>query len=167
MYHYSVSLVGEQGTGKSSIMKRLVTGEFSDLYKPTVVATQYQVEFFTKDKEKIIFHVAECPGGLIPVDTTDATIVVGDTSNILSVCYLKYLSSHLCSKTPFVLIGNKVDKGNRFLPSLTGFDSVYIPLSSKSNYNYEKPWLTLARILRNNPTLEFTLPPIQPLLAHE
>ena len=59
---------------------------------------------------------------------------------------------HICGKIPIILCGNKVDRKDTFeashitlhrkLPFLYYFD-----ISARSNYNYEKPFLTLARAL--------------------
>ena len=58
----------------------------------------------------------------------------------------------VCPNIPMVLVGNKVDVKNRQVkPKQITFhrkkNLQYIELSAKSNYNFEKPFLYLARKL--------------------
>jgi GTP-binding nuclear protein Ran len=73
-----------------------------------------------------------------------------------------------CPGIPIVIIGNKVDikcknteDGNselscRIINDFPDIHKYYV--SAKSNYNFEKPFLDLARTLLNDPELEFTEP---------
>mmetsp|Transcript_22294 Transcript_22294/g.62611 ORF Transcript_22294/g.62611 Transcript_22294/m.62611 type:complete len:153 (-) Transcript_22294:179-637(-) len=84
----------------------------------------------------------------------------------------------VCENIPIVLCGNKVDCKDRLVkgkviasylqgPSAEGDqdnDKVskyanYYDISVRSNYNFEKPFLLLARRLTNNPNLEFVPAP--------
>jgi GTP-binding nuclear protein Ran len=62
------------------------------------------------------------------------------------------LSCRVCENIPIVLCGNKVDVKNRQVkPKQVTFhrkkNLQYYEISAKSNYNYEKPFLYLARKL--------------------
>ena len=62
------------------------------------------------------------------------------------------LSCRVCENIPIVLCGNKVDVKNRQVkPKQVTFhrkkNLQYHEISAKSNYNYEKPFLYLARKL--------------------
>jgi GTP-binding nuclear protein Ran len=66
----------------------------------------------------------------------------------------------VCENIPIVLCGNKVDVKNRQVkPKQVTFhrkkNLQYHEISAKSNYNYEKPFLYLARKLVGDPNLHF------------
>ena len=64
----------------------------------------------------------------------------------------------VCEQIPIVLTGNKVDVKERKVKAKTitfhrKKNLQYYDISAKSNYNFEKPFLWLARKLVGNPTL--------------
>jgi GTP-binding nuclear protein Ran len=64
----------------------------------------------------------------------------------------------VCENIPIVLTGNKVDVKERKVKAKTitfhrKKNLQYYDISAKSNYNFEKPFLWLARKLVGNPTL--------------
>lgn len=66
----------------------------------------------------------------------------------------------VCENIPIVLCGNKVDvKERKVKPKTITFhrkkNLQYYDISAKSNYQFEKPFLWLARKLSGNPSLEF------------
>lgn len=66
----------------------------------------------------------------------------------------------MCEGIPIVLCGNKVDVKNRQVkPKQVTFhrkkNLQYHEISAKSNYNFEKPFLYLARKLTGDATLHF------------
>jgi GTP-binding nuclear protein Ran len=66
----------------------------------------------------------------------------------------------VCEDIPIVLCGNKVDVRNRQVRAKTitfhrKKNLQYYELSAKSNYNFEKPFLYLARKLAGDPNLQF------------
>lgn len=72
--------------------------------------------------------------------------------------------TRVCEDIPIVLCGNKVDVRNRQVraKSITFHrkkNLQYYELSAKSNYNFEKPFLYLARKLSGNAALQFTESP--------
>lgn len=74
---------------------------------------------------------------------------------------LNYPSGDLvrvCEQVPIVLCGNKVDVKERKVKAKTitfhrKKNLQYYDISAKSNYNFEKPFLWLARKLVGNPAL--------------
>ena len=73
----------------------------------------------------------------------------------------------VCENVPIVLCGNKVDVKERKVKAKTitfhrKKNLQYYDISAKSNYNFEKPFLWLARKLVGNQSLEFVA---QPALA--
>jgi len=70
----------------------------------------------------------------------------------------------VCENIPIVLCGNKVDvKERKVKTGAVTFhrkkNLQYFEISAKSNYNFEKPFLWLARKLVGNATLEFVAAP--------
>ena len=70
----------------------------------------------------------------------------------------------VCEGIPIVLCGNKVDVKDRKVKAKTitfhrKKNLQYFDISAKSNYNFEKPFLWLARKLTGNPSLEFVASP--------
>lgn len=66
----------------------------------------------------------------------------------------------VCENIPIVLCGNKVDIKDRKVKAKTitfhrKKSLQYYELSAKSNYNFEKPFLWIARKLIGNPSLIF------------
>lgn len=74
----------------------------------------------------------------------------------------------VCENIPIVLCGNKVDIKDRKVKAKTitfhrKKNLQYYDISAKSNYNFEKPFLWLARKLFGDPNLEFVaMPALQP-----
>ena len=73
----------------------------------------------------------------------------------------------VCENIPIVLCGNKVDVKERKVKAKTitfhrKKNLQYYDISAKSNYNFEKPFLWLARKLVGNQTLvSYTRKPIE------
>lgn len=66
--------------------------------------------------------------------------------------------TRVCENIPIVLCGNKVDVKERKVKAKTitfhrKKNLQYYDISAKSNYNFEKPFLWLARKLVGNPAL--------------
>merc|ERR1711909_101222 len=75
----------------------------------------------------------------------------------------------VCENIPIVLTGNKVDIKDRKVKAKSIVfhrkkNLQYYDISAKSNYNFEKPFLWLARKLIGDPNLEFVaMPALVPL----
>ena len=70
----------------------------------------------------------------------------------------------VCDNIPIVLCGNKVDVKDRKVKAKTitfhrKKNLQYYDISAKSNYNFEKPFLWLARKLVGDQSLEFVASP--------
>uniref|UniRef100_UPI0005CA9017 GTP-binding nuclear protein Ran-1-like n=1 Tax=Fragaria vesca subsp. vesca TaxID=101020 RepID=UPI0005CA9017 len=74
------------------------------------------------------------------------------------------IGSRVCENIPIVLCGNKVDVKNRQVKAKQVTfhrkkNLQYYEISAKSNYNFEKPFLYLARKLAGNMELIFVESP--------
>merc|ERR1712039_1123092 len=65
----------------------------------------------------------------------------------------------VCENIPIVLTGNKVKVKAKSITFHRKKNLQYYDISAKSNYNFEKPFLWLARKLVGNQTLEFVAAP--------
>merc|ERR1712018_99088 len=69
----------------------------------------------------------------------------------------------VCENIPIVLTGNKVDIKDKTIVFHRKKNLQYYDISAKSNYNFEKPFLWLARKLIGDPTLSLLpCPPLCP-----
>ncbi|GIQ81787.1 small GTPase superfamily, Rho type [Kipferlia bialata] len=179
---FKVVLVGDGGTGKTTFVKRHRTGEFEKRYYATVGVEVRNLDFYTTGGP-IVFNVwdtagQEKYGGLRDgyYINSHAGMIFFDVTSRMTYRSVKewYTDLHrLCQNIPIVLVGNKVDAKDRKVKArMVTFHRLknipYFEISAKSNYNYEKPFLAVARALLRNNELQFTdapalLPPQIPV----
>eukprot|EP01006_Ploeotia_vitrea_P058614 TRINITY_DN69817_c0_g1_i1.p1 TRINITY_DN69817_c0_g1~~TRINITY_DN69817_c0_g1_i1.p1 ORF type:complete len:211 (-),score=30.27 TRINITY_DN69817_c0_g1_i1:48-680(-) len=172
---FKLLLVGDGGVGKTTFVKRHLTGDYEKAYIPTVGVkidplkchTNYgllQLDVWdTAGQEQFgcshsYYAGAEC--AIIMFDVT-----VKDTYHHVGQWYRDILRT--CGDIPVVLVGNKVDQRTRQVqPRHITFHRrkalQYYDISARSNYNYEKPFLYLLRKLVNDPQLQFVVCGIGP-----
>eukprot|EP00750_Incisomonas_marina_P031466 INCI8176.1.p1 GENE.INCI8176.1~~INCI8176.1.p1 ORF type:complete len:264 (+),score=62.60 INCI8176.1:292-1083(+) len=173
---FKVVIVGDGGVGKTTFVKRHLTGEFEKQYVATQGAMAHKMPFFT-NKGPINFNVWDTAGqekfgGLgdgYYVKAAAAIIMFDVTSRITyqNVPDWHKALERVCENIPMVLCGNKVDRPERKVKTrqITFHrkkNIKYYDISAKSNYNYEKPFLFISRKLARDHTLVFTQ---QPALA--
>lgn len=170
---FKLVLVGDGGTGKTTFVKRHLTGEFEKKYIATIGVEVHPLSFYTNFGE-IKFDVWDTAGqekfgGLRDgyyINAQCAIIMFDVTSRIT---YKNVPNWHrdlvrVCENIPIVLCGNKVDVKERKVKAKTitfhrKKNLQYYDISAKSNYNFEKPFLWLARKLVGNNQLEFVESP--------
>ncbi|KAF8212766.1 GTP-binding nuclear protein Ran-like protein [Mycena galopus ATCC 62051] len=166
---FKLVLVGDGGTGKTTFVKRHLTGEFEKKYNATLGVEVHPLKFTTNHGE-ICFNVWDTAGqekfgGLRDgyyIQSNCGIIMFDVTSRIT---YQNVPNWHrdverVCEGIPIVLCGNKVDvKERKVKPNLITFhrkkNLQYYEISAKSNYNFEKPFLYLSRKLVGSPELNF------------
>uniref|UniRef100_A0A2K5RUY7 GTP-binding nuclear protein Ran n=1 Tax=Cebus imitator TaxID=2715852 RepID=A0A2K5RUY7_CEBIM len=157
---FKLVLVGDGCTGKTAFVKCHLTGEFEKKY------VVHPLVFHTK-RGPIKFN--EKFGGLRDgyyIQAQCAIIMFNVTS---SVTYKNVPNWHrdlvrVCENIPIVLCGNKVDIKDRKMKAKSIVfhrkkNLQYYNISAKSNYDFEKPFLWLARKLIGDPNLEFVAMP--------
>jgi len=170
---FKLVLVGDGGTGKTTFVKRHLTGEFEKKYVATLGVEVHPLNFHTNFGQ-IIFNVWDTAGqekfgGLRDgyyIQAKCAVIFFDVTSR---VTYKNVTNWHrdlvrVAETIPIVLCGNKVDiKDRKVKVKQITFhrkkNLQYYDVSAKSNYNFEKPFLWLARKLINEPNLTFVEAP--------
>lgn len=168
---FKITMIGDGGTGKTTFLTRHLTGEFTRKYvatlgvdvHPLLFNTNYGLIIFemwdTAGQDKFgglrTGYYTESKGAIIFFDVT-ASVTYRNVNN-----WRQDMKS-ICPDIPIVVCGNKVDIAERDVtPSsikvLKG--EMYYDLSAKSNYNYEKPFLHLARKLTGHDDLYFVAMP--------
>ncbi|KAB0356762.1 hypothetical protein FD754_000918 [Muntiacus muntjak] len=160
---FKLVLVADGGTGKTTFVKRHLTGEFEKKYVATLGVELHPLEFHT-NRGQIKFSVWDTAGqekfgGLRDgcyIQAQCAVIMFDVTSR---VTYKNVSNWHrdlvrACENIPIVLCGNKEDVKDRKVKAKSYYD-----ISAKGNCNFEKPFLWLARKLIGDPNLEFVARP--------
>jgi GTP-binding nuclear protein Ran len=177
-------LVGDGGVGKTTFVKRHLTGEFEKKYVATIGVEVHAMTFDT-NLGRLIFNVWDTAGqekfgGLRDgyyIQGQCAIIMFDVTSRIsyknVGVWYRDLV--RVCENIPIVLVGNKVDvKERKVKVKQINFHRKknlnYYDISAKSNFNYEKPFLSLAKKLVGDQHLAFVdtpaLAPAEVIIDH-
>lgn len=177
-----IVILGDGGVGKTTYIKRFLTGEFIKSYDPTI-GTQIDALPFTTSDGKVVLEIWDCAGqekysglGDGYYISADAAIIMIDLTRRITLVsavhwYVKLMK--MKPKIPIVFVGNKSDSAyvqlspkfvQDYLSGKNIPDSQYYTISAKSNYNHEKPFLHLLSKLMKNDSLSFvegspTLPP--------
>jgi len=166
---FKLVLVGDGGTGKTTFVKRHLTGEFEKKYIATLGVEVHPLKFSTNLGD-IVFDVWDTAGQEKFGGLRDGYYINGQCGIIMfdvtsRITYKNVPNWHrdlvrVCENIPIVLTGNKVDvKERKVKAKAITFhrkkNLQYYDISAKSNYNFEKPFLWLARKLTGNPSLDF------------
>merc|ERR1712025_1351281 len=166
---FKLVLVGDGGTGKTTFVKRHLTGEFEKKYLATLGVEVHPLGF-TTNFGQIQFDVWDTAGQEKFGGLRDGYYIQGQSAIIMfdvtsRITYKNVPNWHrdifrVCENIPIVLVGNKVDVKDRQVKAKNiqfhrKRNLQYYDLSARSNYNFEKPFLWLARRLTNQPNLQF------------
>jgi len=170
---FKLVLVGDGGTGKTTFVKRHLTGEFEKKYIATLGVEVHPITFHTNFGQ-ICFNTWDTAGQEKFGGLRDGYYIQGQCGIIMfdvtsRITYKNVPNWHrdlvrVCENIPIVLCGNKVDvKDRKVKAKAITFhrkkNLQYFDISAKSNYNFEKPFLWLARKLAGNQGLEFVASP--------
>jgi GTP-binding nuclear protein Ran len=170
---FKLVLVGDGGVGKTTFVKRHLTGEFEKKYNATVGVEVHPLQFQT-NRGLIIYNVWDTAGQEKFGGLRDGYYIGGQCAIIMfdvtsRITYKNVPNWHkdlirVCENIPIVLCGNKVDvKDRKVKAKAITFhrknNMQYYDISARSNYNFEKPFLWLARKLAGDANLEFTAMP--------
>lgn len=174
---FKLVLVGDGGTGKTTFVKRHLTGEFEKKYVATLGVEVHPLLFYT-NRGPIKFNVWDTAGQEKFGGLRDGYYIQGECAIIMfdvtsRVTYKNVPNWHrdlvrVCENIPIVMCGNKVDVKDRKVKAKTitfhrKKNLQYYDISAKSNYNFEKPFLWLARKITGDPNLEFVcMPALKP-----
>eukprot|EP00741_Cyanophora_paradoxa_P015281 tig00000194_g14750.t1 len=171
--HFKLILVGDGGTGKTTFVKRHLTGEFEKKYIATLGVEVHPLTFYT-NRGPIVFDCWDTAGQEKFGGLRDGYYIQGQAAIIMfdvtsRITYKNVPNWHrdlvrVCENIPIVLCGNKVDiKDRKVKAKQITFhrkkNLQYYDISAKSNYNFEKPFLWLAKKLVGDPNLTFVESP--------
>eukprot|EP00850_Spirogloea_muscicola_P019518 SM000192S04913 [mRNA] locus=s192:209170:212232:+ [translate_table: standard] len=170
---FKLIIVGDGGTGKTTFVKRHLTGEFEKRYEPTIGVEVHPLDFYT-NHGRIRFYCWDTAGQEKFGGLRDGYYIHGQCAIIMfdvtsRLTYKNVPTWHrdlcrVCENIPIVLCGNKVDVKNRQVKAKQVTfhrkkNLQYYEISAKSNYNFEKPYLYLARKLAGESNLHFVESP--------
>jgi len=170
---FKLILVGDGGTGKTTFVKRHLTGEFEKKYVATLGVEVHPLRFHT-NCGPIVFNVWDTAGQEKFGGLRDGYYIQGQAAIIMfdvtsRLTYKNVPNWHrdlvrVCENIPIVLCGNKVDiKDRKVKAKRITFhrkkNLQYYDISARSNYNFEKPFLWIARKLAGQPNLVFVESP--------
>ncbi len=167
---FKTLLVGDAGVGKTTFLNRHLTGAFDSGHVPTSLSLSVAVHplKFHTSFGPICFSVWDTAGQEMFGGLRDGYYIQGQAAIIMFdvTSHFTYRSVpnwhrdivRVCENVPVVLVGNKVDsKDRRVKPRAITYhrrkNLKYYEISTKFNYNLEKPFLHLARMLTNQPGL--------------
>ena len=163
---FKVVLIGSGGSGKTTLLNRLLTGEFNKQHLPTLGVEVHPLPFQT-NYGPITLNIwdtagMEQYGGLRDgyFIKADGAISFADSTSPNSFKIsegIEQTYSNVCPYSPVIRVVNKVDIKGGIIPR------GYIPISARSNYNFDLPFLQLIRTLTNLKDLVFQeSPAIEP-----
>lgn len=170
---FKLVLVGDGGTGKTTFVKRHISDEFEKKYIATIGVEVHPLLFHT-NYGPIKFDVWDTAGQEKLGGLRDGYYINGQCGIIMfdvtsRITYKNVPNWHrdlvrVCDNVPIVLCGNKFDvKEKKVKPKMITFHRKkglqYYDISAKSNYNFEKPFIWLARKLTGNPNLDLVAAP--------
>lgn len=170
---FKVLLVGDGGTGKTTLVRRHKGGEFERKYLPTVGVNVESIHWYTTAGE-VIFNMWDTAGQEKFGWLREGYYIGGQAAIIMfdvtaRMTYKNVPNWHrdidrVCPNIPVVLCGNKVDVTERELPpkQITYHrrrSLAYYEISVKSNYNYDKPFIYLLRELSKDDKLSLVQEP--------
>jgi GTPase SAR1 family protein len=157
MKHFKIIVVGSPASGKSTYLKRLATGEYTDRHIPTIINEKTFIFFGLPNGGTITFEVWEMQYVQNTIYLADGIIAFYDVSNSQSLqVALSIVETH-SNIIPIMLCGNKTDciKHTR----VQNFNrSVHTcQLSAKTTLNYAYPFIYLSKILLHDENIQLTL----------
>ena len=166
---FKVILIGDGGVGKTTLVKRHLHGDFEKKYVATLGVEVHSLRFNT-NQGNICLNIWDCAGqekfgGLRDgyFNQAQALIVMFDLTSLHTFHNVpKWISLYWgkAPNTPIVLCGSKCDvEDQRVTPQMvqefiSKCNIPYFEISSKSNYNFDKPFLEVCKKLKGK-DLEF------------
>ncbi|CAG9333054.1 unnamed protein product [Blepharisma stoltei] len=171
---FKLVLIGDGGVGKTTFVKRHLTGEYEKRYIATVGVDVHPLTFYTT-RGPVCFNVWDTAGQEKLSGLRDGYYIGGQCGIIMfdvtsRITYKNVPKWHrdlvrVCENIPIVLVGNKVDVKDRKVKAKQityhrRHNLQYFDVSAKSNYQFEKPFLWLARRLSGDANLMLVEAPV-------
>lgn len=164
-FKIKVIIIGEAGVGKTSLVKKFISGQFSGDYRASIGTNMFikEIEVYSDDKiEKISIHLWDIAGQErwikmrnIYYTGTQAALIVGDLSRKrtfeqIEKFWYPDLIKH-CGRIPFILVANKTDLNHEISEKEVEFlgkelDAVSVLYASaKTGKNVEKAFKSISK----------------------
>lgn len=167
-------LIGDGGVGKTTFMKKHITGHFEKTYRCTQGIDIKPLSFFTNHGE-IKFTLWDTPGqekhgslrDIYYINTHCAIIMFDVCSRITYKnipLWYKDLK-RICGDIPIIICGNKIDSKDRKINKNQILFAkkkklLYFDLSVKCNFNINEPFLNFIKIFTNDQNAYFIKKPL-------
>ena len=176
MSTFKVILVGDGGVGKSSLVGRHHNGDFDKRYIKTLGVDVTPLRFHTNYGEMII-NIWDCAGdpqfqGLgdgyyIQAEGAIFAFSLDSRSSMNNVNHWISKVDKVIKGLPSTIVGLKFDaprevSSAEFAAKFSKTAMALYEISSKTSYNFEKPFLSLLRKMSHHEDLVFVSTPISP-----
>jgi len=170
---FKLILIGDGGVGKTTFVKRHVSGEFEKKYVATM-GVEVRPLRFNSNFGEIQYNVWDTAGQEKLGGLRDGYYIAGECAIIMfdvtaRITYKNVPNWHrdltrVCEHIPIVLCGNKIDVKERKVKAkqITFHrkkNLKYYEISAKANHNFEKPFLWISRKLSGEESFVFTQAP--------
>jgi len=166
MNKYKITLIGDGGVGKTTLVKKLQAGVFIKQYNPTLGVEEHPI-VRKKNNETIVYNIWDTPGqekfgGFREryMIKSDAVIVMFDKTSLVTFNNTSdWIGSYqsVAPNTPIILCGNKCDITKQVVTIdmmnqdyMKRNNITYLDISAKTDYNIEKLFETLNNKLLEN-----------------
>lgn len=155
---FHLVLLGDAGTGKTTLMTRFLTGEFIRHYEANEQTKEYNIEFITERPKNLLVKIFDTCGqhrlDMTLPEKADGVILFFDLTSKKSYQNLSqwYKMVHeKYNEVPIVVLGNKCDVKDLHVRTEDidfhrKINAMYFNFSCKSNYNFEKPFTYFLRL---------------------
>jgi len=156
---FKVALVGDYNVGKSSFIKKHITGEIAEEYDATL-NLDISTLIFNTNYGVISLAIWDFAGFIDDATSNyllncDAAIIMFSLGSLYSynnaTNWIQYLQNGL-GDLPIVICGNKSDLRYKEVQ----IDNTFFDISAKTGHNIDKPFLFLIRTLMEKGDLVFT-----------
>lgn len=174
--HYDIAVLGDVRTGKSSIINKLITGNFTEEYTPTA-ADVYMTMLRDGDKRIASLQLFDTAGGFefpvmlrLTIAKCQAFFVVYSVASCKSLEIAKKQLEEICEIKgkyfPCILVGNKKDVGQisgRAVSYEKGVQTAvqhgcsYIEVCAKDGCNITNAFLTMVKKINYTETIQSRL----------
>ena len=148
---YNIAVIGDDGVGKTTFIRRHLTGEFEEKYEPTEWANYDRITFDTNIgpvQLNIWDYTGECPlsgyHGVIAMFSVDKENSLENAIKLLKMFPRETARVLCCTKCDLVSTRPISE-----IPEHT------ILTSTKTKYNLDKPFVELLQIMTHTPDISF------------
>ena len=157
---YKVILVGDSKVGKSSLVKRVKTNDYSDMHVPTMGCEVHPFIFDTSYGE-VVLKVWDFAGQKELLGNMDECFVKADGCILMFSNNDEYSNvvkwdNRVKASLPFIptiIVKNKSVIGEEETDFSNKLDYLHCSISVKNNINVKSPFLHIIRLLTEKPDL--------------